>query len=149
MQETWVWSHGWEDSLEKRMTIQSSILGWKIQWTEEPGRLQSMGCKELDTTEQQSNQCMHAEWYVLHSTNRRKNKQTKNPLLVWAIPSSPSLFMINVYFLLCLYFHSGLAKGKWVARDSASHCSYSGTQVGGTSTIWTVLATVEETEIIN
>ena len=33
----------WEDVLEKEMTTQSSILTWEISWTEEPGRLQSMG----------------------------------------------------------------------------------------------------------
>ena len=43
MQETLVQSLGWEDSLEKRMAIHSSILGWKIPWTREPGRLQSLG----------------------------------------------------------------------------------------------------------
>ena len=43
MQETWVRSLGWEDSLEKEMATHSSILAWKIPWTEEPGRLQSMG----------------------------------------------------------------------------------------------------------
>ena len=42
---------GWEDPLEKEMATHSSILAWRIPWTEEPGRLQSMGCKELDTTE--------------------------------------------------------------------------------------------------
>ena len=42
-QETWVQSLGQEDSLEKEMTTHSSILAWKIPWTEEPGRLQSMG----------------------------------------------------------------------------------------------------------
>ena len=43
MQETWVQSLGWEDLLEKEMATHSSILAWKIPWTEEPGRLQSMG----------------------------------------------------------------------------------------------------------
>ena len=43
-QETWVQSLGWEDPLEKEMEIHSSILAWKMPWTEEPGRLQSMGC---------------------------------------------------------------------------------------------------------
>ena len=43
MVETWVQSLGWEDSLKKEMITQSSILAWKIPWTEEPGRLQSMG----------------------------------------------------------------------------------------------------------
>ena len=39
MQETLVQSLGWEDSLEKGMATHSSILAWKIQWTEKPGRL--------------------------------------------------------------------------------------------------------------
>jgi len=43
MQETWVWSLGWEDPLEKETATYSSILAWKIPWTEEPGGLQSMG----------------------------------------------------------------------------------------------------------
>ena len=42
MQETWVQSLGWEDPLEKGMATHSSILGWRIQWTEEHCRLQSM-----------------------------------------------------------------------------------------------------------
>ena len=51
MQETWVWSLGQEAPLEKGMATHSSILAWKIPWTEEPGGLQSMGSQELDTTE--------------------------------------------------------------------------------------------------
>ena len=43
MQETWVWSPGWEDPQEKGMATHSSILGWRSPWTEELGRLQSMG----------------------------------------------------------------------------------------------------------
>ena len=42
IQETWVRSLGWGDPLEKRMTTHSSILAWRIPWTEKPGRLQSM-----------------------------------------------------------------------------------------------------------
>ena len=42
-QETRVRSLGWEDPLEKTMATHSSTLAWKIPWTEEPGRLQSMG----------------------------------------------------------------------------------------------------------
>ena len=49
MQETWVRFLGWEDPLEKEMAIHSSILAWKIPWTEELGGLQSMGSQELDT----------------------------------------------------------------------------------------------------
>ena len=43
MQETWVRSLGPEDTLEQEMATHSSILAWKILWTEEPGGLQSMG----------------------------------------------------------------------------------------------------------
>ena len=42
MQETQVQSLGWEDPLENGMATHSSILAWRIPWTEEPGRLQSM-----------------------------------------------------------------------------------------------------------
>ena len=53
IRETWVRSLGWEDLLEKEMATHSSTLAWKIPWTEEPGRLQSMGSpKESNTTEQ-------------------------------------------------------------------------------------------------
>ena len=51
MQRMQVPSLGWEDPLEKEMATHSSILAWRIPWTEESGRLQSMGHKELDTTE--------------------------------------------------------------------------------------------------
>ena len=44
MRETWVRSLGLEDPLEKEMAIHSSNIAWKMPWTEEPGRLQSMGC---------------------------------------------------------------------------------------------------------
>ena len=47
MQETWVWSPGWEDPLEKGMAPHSSILAWRIPWTEEPGGLQSMGSQRV------------------------------------------------------------------------------------------------------
>ena len=47
MQGTWALSLGQEDPLEKDMTTHSSILAWKIPWTEEPGRLQSMGLQRV------------------------------------------------------------------------------------------------------
>ena len=49
-QESQVQSLGCEDPLEKEMATHSSVLAWKIPWTQEPGRLQSMGSQELDTT---------------------------------------------------------------------------------------------------
>ena len=47
MQETWVWSLGWEDPLEKGMASHFSILAWRIPWTEEPGGLQFMGSQRV------------------------------------------------------------------------------------------------------
>ena len=47
MRETWVRSLGWEDPLEKGMATHSNILVWRIPWTEEPGRLQSMGSQRV------------------------------------------------------------------------------------------------------
>ena len=47
MRETWVQFLGWEDPLEKEMTIHSSTLAWKIPWMEEPDRLQSMGSQRV------------------------------------------------------------------------------------------------------
>ena len=62
-QETWVQSLGWEDPLEKEMATQSSILAWRIPWTEEPGELYTpWGSKESDMTEQ------------LHFTYSKQNK---------------------------------------------------------------------------
>ena len=49
MQETWVWSLGQEDPLEKGMATHSDIFACKIPWTEEVDRLQSMRLQELDT----------------------------------------------------------------------------------------------------
>ena len=50
VQETWVQSMDQEDPLEKGMATHSSILTWKIPWTEEPGRLQFMGLQESEMT---------------------------------------------------------------------------------------------------
>ena len=47
MQDTWVQSLDWKDPLEKEMATYSSILAWKIPWTEEPGRVQPMGSQRV------------------------------------------------------------------------------------------------------
>ena len=47
LQEMWVRFLGWEDPQEEGMTTYSSILAWKIPWTEEPGRLQSTGSQKV------------------------------------------------------------------------------------------------------
>ena len=47
VQESWVWSLGQEDPLEKKMATHFSILAWRIPWTEEPGRLPSIGSQRV------------------------------------------------------------------------------------------------------
>ena len=60
MQETWVRSLGREDPLEKGMATHSSILAWRIPWTEEPGGYSPWSLKESDTTEQLTH--THTQW---------------------------------------------------------------------------------------
>ena len=81
MQETWVRSLGWEDPLEKEMAAHSSILAWRIPWTEEPGGLQSMGSQESDTTQR-----LH------HHHQDSPLKVTKK---TWAISSRSSLKLFS------------------------------------------------------
>jgi len=47
MWETWVSSLGWEDALEEGLATHSSILAWRIPWTEEPGGLRSLGSQRV------------------------------------------------------------------------------------------------------
>ena len=47
MLETWIWSLGWEDLLEEGTATHSSILAWRIPWTEEPGGPQSIGLQRV------------------------------------------------------------------------------------------------------
>ena len=77
VRETQVQSLGWEDLLEKEMATHSSILAWEIPWTEEPGRLQSMGSQKVGQTER-----LHflspfhfqwrRAWVTLHGANKFK-----------------------------------------------------------------------------
>ena len=59
MRKSQVQSHGWEYPLEKGMATHSSILAWRIPWTEEPRGLSPRGHKELDMTETTSHTCTH------------------------------------------------------------------------------------------
>ena len=77
MQETWVRSLGQEDPLEKRMATHSSIVTWRIPWTEEPGRPQSMGLQRVghDLVTNNNNlrapqafggMLYHRAWHLVH-----------------------------------------------------------------------------------
>ena len=69
MQETWVWSLGWEDPLEEDMATHSSIPVWRIPWAEEPGGLQSMGSKRVGQ-----------DWATNH--NYWKELEADNPVAI-------------------------------------------------------------------
>ena len=59
MQETWVLSLGWEDPLEEEMATHSSILAWRIPWTEEPGELESTGSQRVGHDRVTNLHCIH------------------------------------------------------------------------------------------
>ena len=60
----WVQSLGLKDPLEEGMVTYSSVLAWKIAWTEEPGTLQSMGSQESNTTER--SYTLVVQWIRIH-----------------------------------------------------------------------------------
>ena len=67
MQQTQIWSLDWEDPLEKEMTTHSSILAWRIPWTEEPGRLQSMGSQSQHDWATNTHTHTHTHILTIHS----------------------------------------------------------------------------------
>ena len=77
MGETWVRSLGWEDSLEKEMAIHSSTFAWKISWTEESGRLQSMGSQKSDMTD--SHEC---EFTFIFPSSYKEHEESEEKGLV-------------------------------------------------------------------
>ena len=105
MWETWVRSLGQEDPLEKEMATHSSFLAWRIPWMEELGGLQSMGRKELDTTER------------LHFTS------LNNVVLVSDVPSQ----VIQLCVYLCLVFGKSFPHlGYYRVFEQSSLCCTAG-----------------------
>ena len=78
MWETWVRSLGQEDPLEKEMATHSSILAWRVPWTEELAGLQSTGRKESDTTEQ-----LHFHFYHEWMLNVIKYCYASVEIIMW------------------------------------------------------------------
>ena len=110
--ETTVWTLSWEDPLEKGMATHSSILAWKIPWTDELGRLQSMGSQRVGhdwgltlthCTGEESEDGIG--WITDPSTPRTQMAKMEFPLL---FPSSPSIPVISVCVL------GGVGVGRWM-----------------------------------
>ena len=93
MSETWVLSLGWENPLEKGMATHSSILAWRIPWTEESRRYSWRGYKELDMTEQLSHfgfsyfkkyyKIKPQKWQIKAKKKIRKKKKTNQGMTVF------------------------------------------------------------------
>ena len=90
MWETRVRSLGWEDPLEKEMATHSSILAWRIPWTEEPGGLQFMGSQRVRqdlVTEQQQTSCQ----YISVPFHREGRKRAQSREVVPRFPLTNSV----------------------------------------------------------
>ena len=86
MQETRVWSLGWEGSLGKEMAAHSSIFGWKIPWTTEPGRLPSMGLQR-GLSHQEASYLFPSKGRQTENHNHRKLTN----LILWTTALSNSM----------------------------------------------------------
>ena len=94
MQETWVQSLGQEDPLEKEMATHSSILAWRIPWTEEPGRPQSIrsqrGRHHWVTEHVYTLDCPHF-WYLGKNMEGRVGASTQDAIMIIQVRSNGSL----------------------------------------------------------
>ena len=97
MRETWVRSLGWEDPLEEGTATHSSILAWRLPWTEETGGYSSWGCKESDMTEWLS-MCVCIYIYIYtHTYILKEGMATHSSILAWRIPMDRGLWRSTVH----------------------------------------------------
>ena len=92
--ETWVWSLGWEDPLEKGVATHSSILAWRIPWTVEPCGLKSMGSQGVGHN--------WSDWIHTHThTHTHTQSPSVPPLLLvpgcWCAQGSVLGLLVSVY----------------------------------------------------
>ena len=113
MQETQVQSLGWEDPLEKEMATHSSILAWKIPWTQEPGGLYSpWGHKESDTTERLHTHTGKNKTYIEIKIKTMNVYVTVIQLKSWNIASSVNYTFVA--FSNSLHHHHPFSRGNVV-----------------------------------
>ena len=115
-QATWVWSLGQEDHLEEEMATHSCVLAWKIPWTEEPGRLWSMGSQRV--IHHWSNwPCMHAgrQGGIPNGLPQGDNRSLTNmtPSLRLAILGDICKDWIVFFILFPYFFPSLIHKRTW------------------------------------
>ena len=105
VQETLVRSLGWEDPLEKGMATHSGILAWEIPWTEEPGRLQSVGLQTIrrDLATKQEHKHTHTHMYTHTHFNSRLLSGFSFSVFRLSpnMPSASSIFLKHYVILPC------------------------------------------------
>ena len=118
MQESPVWSLGWEDPLEEEMATHSSILAWKIPWTRNLVGYSPQSCKELDTTEWLSSTCT----ILTVSYPRVTNKLICSPHYKFISPKSYIIMFTSckkylkhkLKLVFLLYLNGRQKKKKWL-----------------------------------
>ena len=89
-QETWIQPLGQEDPLEEEMATDSSTLAWDIPWTEEPGRLQSMGLQSLTWV---------SEWVQVQANFQRKKQRRFSPKIKEKLSDSWVFFFDFIFVI--------------------------------------------------
>ena len=115
MQETWVQSLGREDALEKEIATQSSILAWRIPWTEEPGELQSMGLQRVGHWVTNAFTAFHSHFLEGRSMEVGKGCRRRE-LEAWSTYFSYLTIGADHYSLVRFC----LGPGKWLLRAGES-----------------------------
>ena len=115
-QETWGWSLGWEDPLEEHVATHSSILAWRIPWTEEPGGLQSMGSHRVRhwvTNAHTHTEIKTKQTSFSHPLNPKTSKGMTVHLRVWRYDEEKRCHGAPFCWLL--------GGGGWLEQDSGWH----------------------------
>jgi len=103
MPEIWVWSLSREDPLEKEMATHSSILAWRIPWTEEPGRLQSLGSQRVRynwATNTHTHTHTHTVWN--HLLSERRGNQSQSEGMVYRRRFSSCTTVVLIWGNVCV-----------------------------------------------
>ena len=111
MQEMWVQSLGWQDPIEEEMATNSSILAWKIPWTEELGGLQSMGSQRV--RHDWATEGVHA---YLMSLRLPCPEKEASVLMIWEQYYSASFYTSLIFIFICLFMYLAepcLSWGLW------------------------------------
>ena len=110
MQETRVWSLGWEDPLQKEMATHSSILAWRIPWMEEPGGLQSMGSQWVRHNWVTS----LSLWDIKFIRKKKLAKLKILPALKHTNNTVIAVMFCSSFFFSCAFIH--LSVGTYIKR---------------------------------